>query len=66
MFVNFFKKQPFRVEKICPRSVYVLVTSATNNGFKKVFKGNATDFEQKYCSLNNFELHVFGHDPQQG
>ena len=28
--------------------------------------GNATDFKQKACSLNNFELHVLGHDLQQG
>ena len=27
---------------------------------------NATDFKQKSCSLYNFELHVFSHDPQQG
>ena len=27
---------------------------------------NATDFEQKYCFLYNFELHVFRQDPQQG
>ena len=27
---------------------------------------NATDFKPKSCSLYDFDLHVFGHDPQQG
>ena len=51
---------------LSPSVLFLSVKLGIRPRVRRKKPGNATDFEQKYCSLNNFELHVFSHDPQQG